>query len=115
METTIIQKRESLLTLDALLKMALSLGFHLVLWWARTLSVTDKRVIWCEGVFNRSERSIPLSRVQDVSMRRNMFGHLFGYGTIRIESAGSLATEIVAKNINGPEQVKDAILTQMWN
>lgn len=46
--------------------------------------VTNQRVIIMMGILTKSERSIPLARIQDVSLLRSIF---FG-GYVRISSAG---------------------------
>jgi hypothetical protein len=58
--------------------------------------VTNRRVIWRRGVINRTERSIPLSRLQDVTKQRRLMS-----GWIELSSAG------------GTEGVE--ILGPMWN
>jgi len=79
---------------------------------AKQLMVTNRRVIWRSGVFGKSERSIPLSRVTDVSVNYGLMGRMLGYGNVRIESAGGPGTEIVANEISDPDGVRDAILSQ---
>jgi uncharacterized membrane protein YdbT with pleckstrin-like domain len=61
-------------------------------------------------VLGKKERTIPSSRVQDVSVSYGILGRIFRYGDIRVESAGSASTEIVFLNVNAPEKLKKAIL-----
>lgn len=112
-ETTIIRKRTTVWTWGFWLKTIVTLGIYLFWWAANTLTVTDRRVTWRSGLFNKDERTIPLGQVQDVSVSCGFFGQLLGYGTIRIESAGGPETEIVATNIAGPDAVRDAIISHL--
>jgi uncharacterized membrane protein YdbT with pleckstrin-like domain len=106
--------RENPLGCGCVTKVILTLGVYILWWAAKQLVVTNRRVIWRTGVFGKSERSIPLSRVQDVSVSYGPMGRILRYGNVRVESAGEATTEIVAIDISDPEGVKDAILRQVW-
>ena len=106
--------RENPLGCGCVTKVILTLGVYILWWAAKQLVVTNRRVIWRAGVFGKSERSIPLSRVQDVSVSYGPMGRILRYGNVRVESAGEATTEIVAIDISDPEGVKDAILRQVW-
>lgn len=60
--------------------------------WLRWLTtryvLTTKRVVIRQGVFGRSGRDIPLTRVNDVSFHHTLFERLLRCGTLTIESAG---------------------------
>ena len=112
-ERIIKTSRESPLGCGFWLKVCFTFGLYLIWWHAKRLIVTNRRVIRRSGVLGRAERSIPLSRVQDVSIRYNPIGRLPGYGNVRIESAGGRLTEIVAYGISDPQGVRDAIIRQV--
>ena len=112
-EEVIVRKRETVLSLAFWLKLLLTLGLYLFWWLAKSLTVTNRRVIWKTGLFGTKERSVPLRQVQDVSVSYGLIGRLFGHGTIRIETAGGPHAEIVAKRIVGPDAIRDAILNQL--
>ncbi len=72
---------------------ALGLFLWLVLWpfvvWRSTHYVfTNERVLLREGVFNRQQRDIPLTRVNDVSSSQTLLERVLGCGTLTVESAG---------------------------
>jgi putative membrane protein len=94
-------------------KAIITLGFYLIWWAANKLVVTDRRVYIESGVLRKSERSVPLSNVQDVTVEQGLMGQIFGYGTIRIESAGGPETEIVMANIHDPGGIRDAIMAHV--
>jgi len=112
-ERTLKISREYPLGCGFMIKVALTLGLYLIWWMAKQLIVTNRRVILRQGVLGKKERSIPLSRVQDVSVSYGPLGRILRYGNIRVESAGGAATEIVAKGISDPEGVKNAIIRQL--
>lgn len=76
----------------------------------RRLIVTNRRVIYREGIIGKNEISIPLAKITDVRINYSMAGRVAGYGTIRIESAGSGITEIVAEDMADARGMRDAIL-----
>jgi hypothetical protein len=60
-------------------------------WRRRTwVLLTDRRVMIRVGLVGQTIRTVPLSRVQDATFRRTVFG----FGTIRITSAGGMAGTI---------------------
>ena len=60
--------------------------------WLRWLTtryvLTTHRVVIRQGVFGRSGRDIPLTRVNDVSFHHSLLERMLGCGTLTIESAG---------------------------
>lgn len=110
-EKVLITVRENPLGCGCMTKALLTLGLYLLVWAAKKLIVTDRRITWRTGVLGKSERTIPLNRVTDISISRGFFGNFLGYGDLRIESAGSGQTEIVATAIQSPDKVRDIILS----
>ena len=86
----------------------------LVAWWtwlnwsAASLTVTDQRVILEEGIVIRTSKVIPLDRVQDVSTRQNLFGRVLDYGSVEIDTAGSIPNELFSY-VAGPEMLRDQV------
>ena len=63
-----------------------------------------------EGLISTSVKTLPVSRIQDVTVRRSAFQRIFGTGDLRIETAGqSSALEI--HNIDNPQAAADQILS----
>jgi uncharacterized membrane protein YdbT with pleckstrin-like domain len=69
--------------------------FQYIRWRAESFSITDQRIITKRGVLSRYSRSIGLSRVQDVTTSQGVFGRMFGYGTVEVDSAGRDGTEVL--------------------
>lgn len=59
-----------------------------VTWQTTNYVLTTRRVVIRRGVFARSGRDIPLTRVNDVSFHHSLFDRMLGCGTLTIESAG---------------------------
>lgn len=57
-------------------------------WWHATYRLTDDEFVIEGGVLHRSRRSIPLERVQDVSIEQKPLARLFGLALVRIETGG---------------------------
>ena len=56
----------------------------------RTELERAKRILQRRGVLGKFSRSIGIARVQDVSTSQSVFGRLFDYGNVEIESAGRM-------------------------
>lgn len=55
--------------------------------------ITPKQIVIQKGVLKRQNRSIPIERVQNIQIERNMVARIFGVAKVQIETAGSSATE----------------------
>lgn len=51
----------------------------------RGLVFTDQRLMIFEhDAFSRSHRIIPYERIEEATVKENFFGHIFGYGDVRL-------------------------------
>ncbi|ATY31342.1 PH domain-containing protein [Sphingomonas psychrotolerans] len=57
-------------------------------WWFLTYRLADDEFVIESGMLHRSRRSIPLERVQDVSIEQKPLARLFGLALVRIETGG---------------------------
>jgi membrane protein YdbS with pleckstrin-like domain len=64
------------------------LAWNVLEWWHELLVVTDKRFMLTSGVIQTKNSMMPITKVTDMSFMRPFFGQIFGYGTLRVESAG---------------------------
>ncbi len=55
--------------------------------------ITPDHVTIEKGILQRQDRSIPIERVQNIEIQQNVFQRLLGITSVRIETAGSDATE----------------------
>ena len=81
-------------------------------WRAQTYTVTNHRVLLRRGVMSKYTKSISLNRVQDVTTGQGVFGRLFGYGTLELESAGKDGAEVLTY-IPAPDVFRNAIIQEL--
>jgi len=65
----------------------------LLQYWRFSYRITPKQIVIQSGVLNRKNRSIPIERVQNIQIERNLVARLFGIAKVKIETAGSTSTE----------------------
>lgn len=75
------------------LAMAVGLTFSWLSWRAFTYQILPDQLVIQRGLLHRSRRSIPATRIQDVSIRQRPLARLFGLAEVRIETGGGEADE----------------------
>lgn len=73
-----------------------------VVWRSTHFVFTNERVLLREGVFNRQQRDIPLTRVNDVSSSQSLLDRVLGCGKLTVESAGERGQSVL---VNIPKVV----------
>jgi uncharacterized membrane protein YdbT with pleckstrin-like domain len=74
---------------------------------------TDRRIIIHTGVFSTETISVDYSKITDVSVKQGWNEkRIYKTGELRINTAGTSATEVVLKNIEDPYEVRK-ILTRL--
>lgn len=87
------------------------LGFKVVQRKYNLWAVTNLRVIDEFGVFSHNSKESPLDKINNVTYNQSIWGRLFGYGNVQIQTAaeiGSTTYHLVER----PQVLKDTI-TQM--
>ena len=79
------------------------LFFTWISWRRFTYTVAEHELIIERGVLNRSRRSIPLARIQDVSIERKPLARLFGLAEVKVETGGGEKDEAVLDSISVAE------------
>ena len=74
-------------------------------WQTTNYVLTTRRVVIRRGVFARSGRDIPLTRVNDVSFEHSLLDRLLRCGTLTIESAGERG-QVVLPEVPDVEMVQ---------
>ena len=65
------------------------LGLKILRWWRYEIRyLTNRRIVEAIGFFGLRVASMPVTRVTDLDLTRTTPGEIFGYGHLRIESAG---------------------------
>lgn len=86
--------RWAIVVIAALILLRFSLWPYLK-WQTTRYVLTNRRVLIRRGVFGRSGKDIPLTRVNDVSFSHNVFERMLRCGTLTIESAGEHGQEVL--------------------
>ena len=80
-------------------------------WWRRKqLEVTNHRIIYRAGLFSTKERSVELEHILDVEVRRSLWGRIWGYGRIELETAASHHAEFHFGGVRRPVEFRDAVM-----
>lgn len=70
--------------------------------------VTNYRVIDETGLINHYAKESPLEKINNVSYDQNIWGRIFNYGHVEIQTAAEIgATDYY--NVHGPKRLKDTI------
>jgi uncharacterized membrane protein YdbT with pleckstrin-like domain len=98
--------------LFGMLLLAIPSGYHLRQKLIRyTLSETNLEID--QGLIARSTRSVPLRRIQDVTVSATAAQRILGIGDLLIDNASDEGGKIVLRNINAPRKYADELLKQM--
>lgn len=98
---------------------ALILGVPLLIWAMafhiqrnRTHYILTNQNLTVEtGILSKDATHVPLSKVQDITVRRSFLERIFNVGTIVVDSAGSTG-RIPEINVDSPQAVTKSILDQ---
>jgi uncharacterized membrane protein YdbT with pleckstrin-like domain len=83
----------------------LNMVWKTISWAVDFFVVTSQRMLLTSGVLTRKVAMMPLSKVTDMSFRRNFAGRLLGYGEFIVESAGQDQALRTVDHIPYPEQL----------
>ncbi len=85
----------------------------LIKWGTTHFAVTDRRVMYRTGVFNKSGIDIPIARINSVQFRHDFIDRMFKAGTLIIESASDAPLEF--NDIPRVEQVHAMLYDELNN
>lgn len=83
----------------------------LVNWWTTHFVVTDRRVMYRNGIVTRSSIDIPVSRINSVEFRESILDRILRAGTLEIESAS--AEPLSFKNIPNVREVHKLLYNEV--
>lgn len=75
-------------------------------WRAFSYMIGDGEVVIMDGLLNRSRRSIPFDRIQDVSVEQKPLARLFGLALVRIETGGGEQDEASLDSVSLSEATR---------
>jgi len=67
---------------------ALYMSWNLAVWNQDLLIVTNKRILHTHGVITRSFDALPLGKVNDMRVERDLLGRILGYGRFNAKAVG---------------------------
>jgi len=76
-------------------------------------TVTDSKLEIDTGLIARTTRNIPLSKIQDVTVKASIPQRLLGFGDIIVDNASEVGGTIVMENINNPRHYADLLLREL--
>ena len=76
----------------------------------RVLEVSPNKVAFITGLFDKDERTVPISKITDVSVKQGLLANILGASNLSIQTSGSDETEILFRNITRARQARDLIL-----
>ena len=81
--------------------------------WAIKYAITSEEVYKKTGIISRDVTQLRLDRVQNTNFSQSLAERLLSYGDIRIDTAGTGATELVFEDIHRPEEVNGILTRQL--
>jgi hypothetical protein len=88
----------------------LAASFGAVEYFMTEIVLTDRRILVLSGVFTRLRSTLPYRAVTDMSYEKTVLGDTFGYGHMRVETAGQIQAVEKLRFIENPEDVYHVIM-----
>ena len=88
-------------------------GYYHVKRNTRRYTLTDAKIEIDEGFVSRTTRNIPLSKVQDVTVKATVFQRLLRFGDVLIDNSGAEGGVTVFRNIPDPRRHADLLLREL--
>lgn len=76
----------------------------------RVLEVSPNRIAYITGLFDKDERTVPISKITDVTISQGLLGALFGARNLSIQTSGTDQAEVLVKNMSRAREARDLIL-----
>ncbi len=72
--------------------------------------VTNKRVVDEWGVLTTNCKESPIDKINNVTFTKSIFGRIFGYGSVKIQTAAEMG-DTIEVYVEEPDKLKSAITT----
>ena len=76
-------------------------------------TLTDSKLEIDKGLISRTTRTVPLRRIQDVTVSSGVTQRMLGFGDLVIDNAGEAGDKLILKNIITPKHYADLLLKQL--
>jgi membrane protein YdbS with pleckstrin-like domain len=77
--------------------------------WSETYTLTNQKIEIGSGIIWRTVRTIPLNKIQDVTLRLSLLQRLLGLGDLVIDSAAGTG-RVFLRNVSEPQRMSSEIL-----
>lgn len=84
------------------------LGYKIVQRNNNLWAVTNLRVIDEFGVFSHNSKESPLDKINNVTYKQSIWGRIFGYGNVQIQTAAEIGSTTYS-TVEKPKELKDTI------
>jgi len=75
--------------------------------------LTDRSVSVKSGILSETVTSVGVDRVQNTTLRKDITGNRFDYGTVAISTAGSGGADLAVSDLDDPETFRDRLQEQV--
>ncbi|WP_123535625.1 PH domain-containing protein [Halosimplex salinum] len=75
--------------------------------------LTNRRIYRKTGILSETVTSVGVDRVQNTTLRKDVTGNLFDYGTVSISTAGSGGADLSISDLDDPESFRDRLQEQV--
>jgi uncharacterized membrane protein YdbT with pleckstrin-like domain len=76
-------------------------------------TLTDTMIEIDRGLVSRSTQSVPLRRIQDVTVTSTVMQRVLGFGDVVVDNASETGGKVVLDNIDSPRKYANMLLEQM--
>lgn len=76
-------------------------------------TLTESQLEIDAGLISRTTRSVPIRRIQDVTVTTTIMQRLFGFGDLMVDNASDEGGKVVLSDIDSPKKYGDILLRQM--
>ena len=78
-------------------------------WWVDRIFVTEKRIFEVSGLLTRKVASMPLGNLTDMTYQRSVWGRIFGFGELIVETAGQAQALSRIAYLSHPDEFYQAV------
>jgi uncharacterized membrane protein YdbT with pleckstrin-like domain len=97
----------------AIVCLSIAVVFAVRAWWKRwttEIFVTDRRVIFVHGFFDRQSIEVHMNQIESVDVDQTLLGRLFGYGDLTIHGTGNTYDPLCA--VDRPIALRNEIIAR---
>lgn len=76
---------------------------------------TEKAIYWRYGILLKRTKRIEFAKITDIGLIKTLFGRLFNYGALEVNTAGTAGTEMKVFGIARPEEFQDILNNTLEN